>query len=562
MKKIEYPGNDDLRGLVRFSTEDGLIWLGESRMLLLHVATMAGLRRELILSVGVDDARRTIIRMGYEAGLRDAEIVRRIRRNDDDLDAYIAGPQLFMLEGGERVFPLRVEMDVQSGSFYGEFRSENSWEAESHLREFGQTDYPVCWMRAGYASGYTSGFLGRQVLMKEIECAACGADHCTLVGKPAEEWEDEEDYASYFTPEQAPKTSTRREKPTAARNGGVILPGLVGRSAGFRQACDLIARAAGTDVTVLLLGETGVGKERFVRALHQLNRRRDQPFVAVNCAAIPHELIESDLFGVEKGAYTGATASRRGKFERADGGTLFLDEIGEMPLAAQAKLLRALQEGEIERLGDERVRKVNVRVVAATNIDLTQAVKDGRFRADLFYRLCVFPIHIPPLRERLADLQPLIDTLIERFSVVHNKPVRGVSDMALRLLKRYTWPGNIRELENMLERAIILAPEDGWIEAVHLSTPLESARAGSSGIGRTGALESASVANPSHQSLVEHVLNSGLSFEELETLVLQESVNLSGGSFARAARALGMTSPQLRYRLRKRRAATLAAPEH
>ena len=197
--------------------------------------------------------------------------------------------------------------------------------------------------------------------------------------------------------------------------------------------------------------------------------------MAVNCAALPHDLIESELFGAEKGAYNGATAMRLGKFKRANGGTLFLDEIGELPLAAQAKILRVLPEGEIERLGGEQTRKVNVRIVAATNLDLEDAVRRGRFRADLFYRLNVYPIVIPPLRERTPDIPPMVAAMMAKYSALHAKLLGGVSDSAMAALKRYQWPGNVRELENLIERGVILAAADCWIELHHLFRSLETA---------------------------------------------------------------------------------------
>jgi transcriptional regulator with GAF, ATPase, and Fis domain len=285
--------------------------------------------------------------------------------------------------------------------------------------------------------------------------------------------------------------------------------------------------------------------------LHQMSPRKDAPFVAVNCAAIPHDLIESELFGVEKGAFTGAHASRAGKFERAEGGTLFLDEIGEMPLAAQAKLLRALQEGEIERLGDERTRKVNVRVVAATNVDLAQAVQQGRFRPDLYYRVNVYPIQIPPLRERLSDLRQLVDALVKKFNHQHGKHVQGVSDKGFIALHAHGWPGNVRELENVIERGVVLAPQQGWIDAHHLFLSLEAVLARESGISESGCLEDRGTAEDALRQLCDHVLRSGIALEELERSVMRTCVEQEGGNIASAARRLGMTRPKLSYRLQR-----------
>jgi len=325
---------------------------------------------------------------------------------------------------------------------------------------------------------------------------------------------------------------------------------LIGNSPGFRHAYSLVSRAAGTNVTVLLLGETGVGKERFARALHQLSPRSDKPFVAVNCAALPDDLVESELFGVEKGAYTGATVSRMGKFERADGGTLFLDEIGELPLAAQAKLLRVLQEGELERLGDDHVRRVHVRLVTATNADLQTAVREGRFRADLYYRLNVYPVVIPPLRDRLCDIPQLVASMLERFCALHGKRLLGCTDRAMRELRRYDWPGNVRELENLIERGVILAPAHGRIEAEHLFVGRLPSEAEGEGIGESGEL--CATAAPPDDSLCHQVLSAGLSLDEVEEMLIQYAVAQAGGNLASAARTLGMTRPQLSYRLKKR----------
>jgi transcriptional regulator with PAS, ATPase and Fis domain len=327
------------------------------------------------------------------------------------------------------------------------------------------------------------------------------------------------------------------------------VPKLIGASAAFLRTYDLLERAAGTQVTVLLLGETGVGKERFARTLHELSPRKNGPFVAVNCAAIPEELIESELFGVERGAFTGAHAPRAGKFERADGGTLFLDEVGELSLAAQAKLLRVLQEGEIERLGGEQVRKINVRLVAATNVDLQQAVESGRFRRDLFYRLNVYPIHIPPLRERISDIPLLVEAMIERFQSLHGKKIAGISDKAMLALKAYRWPGNVRELENMIERGVILAPNHGTIEAEHLFAGNGSEEARAHILGTSGGLEEKS--GETHADLADALLERGVPLESFERLVLQRAVERARGNLSAAARLLGLTRPQLSYRLRK-----------
>ena len=231
--------------------------------------------------------------------------------------------------------------------------------------------------------------------------------------------------------------------------------GMVAASAGMRQVVEAVERVAPTPSTVLVTGETGVGKELVARAIHARSGHRDGLFVALNCAAIPSDLLEAELFGVVRGAFTGATDTRPGKFELADGGTLFLDEIGDMPAAMQAKLLRTLQEGTVERLGSNVPRHVDTRIVAATHRDLPGMVEDNSFRADLYYRLNVFPIHVPPLRERRQDIAPLALGMVERFAAREGRQVR-LEESAVRRLEGYAWPGNVRELNNVLERAVIL----------------------------------------------------------------------------------------------------------
>jgi DNA-binding NtrC family response regulator len=232
--------------------------------------------------------------------------------------------------------------------------------------------------------------------------------------------------------------------------------GMIGQCAAMQEVAARIRKAAPTDATVLIQGESGTGKELVARALHELSTRRDAPIIAVNCAAIPDNLIESELFGHEKGAFTGAVATHRGLVEVADGGTLFLDEIGELPAAAQARLLRVLQEGEIRRVGSPHARKVNIRLIAATHRNLQQRVSDGEFRADLYFRLRVMEINLPPLRERGDDLPVLAEFLLAKACTRLNRAPLGFAPATLAAIRAYAWPGNVRELENAIERAVIL----------------------------------------------------------------------------------------------------------
>jgi len=232
---------------------------------------------------------------------------------------------------------------------------------------------------------------------------------------------------------------------------------IVGESSGLRNVLQLVEMVAATDATVLLLGETGTGKELIARAIHERSRRFKQPFVTLNCAAIPSSLFESELFGHERGAFTGANMQRAGRLELADRGSLFLDEVGDMPLELQPKLLRTLQERTYERLGSARPRDIDVRLVAATNCNLEQMVEEKRFRRDLYYRLNVFPIRIPPLRERREDIPLLVEHFTQKYARRMNKQIDTIPESTMQKLERWSWPGNVRELENLIERSVILS---------------------------------------------------------------------------------------------------------
>jgi transcriptional regulator with GAF, ATPase, and Fis domain len=255
------------------------------------------------------------------------------------------------------------------------------------------------------------------------------------------------------------------------------LEGIIGTSPAIREVLSHVSRVAPTDSTVLITGETGTGKELVARAIHKRSPRSARAFVAVNCAAIPSSLIASELFGHEKGAFTGALQRRQGRFELADGGTIFLDEVGELPAETQVMLLRVLQEREFERVGGSRPIRVNARVIAATNRDLHSAVADGTFRADLFYRLNVFPLDVPALRERRADVPLLVEYFIHRYAKRAGKRIRSVTHETSGLLQSYDWPGNIRELQNVIERAVIvsdsetLSVDERWLSGHRSPTP-------------------------------------------------------------------------------------------
>jgi two-component system, NtrC family, response regulator AtoC len=306
---------------------------------------------------------------------------------------------------------------------------------------------------------------------------------------------------------------------------------VVAQSDKMQAVLALVERVAATNATVLLGGESGVGKDLVARAIHEHSQRAAGPFVKINSTAIPENLLESELFGYEKGAFSGATTSKPGKFEMADRGTLFLDEIGDVPPATQVKLLRVLQDREFERLGGTKTLKVDVRLIAATNRDLRAAIEEGAFREDLYYRLNVVAIDIPPLREHREDIPALANFFLEKFSRESNQTLRKFKPEALRKLIDYHWPGNVRELENIITRAATLAPGD-VLDApdIHFDSGSPSRRAGSN---------------------VSHALPLGMTLEKWEEEMIREALRQANGNKSQAARALGLSRNALRYRLSK-----------
>jgi len=554
-------GFDDLISALRFSPKEGRIWLDSDRVALIHMSSLGFLREQAIKKLGLNDARAVLTRMGYSAGIKDAVIARKLRTRDSILDAFLVGPQLHSLHGLLLAEPVRAEGDTETGQFYGEFIWHHCFDAVNHLEAFGKTDFPVCWMQLGYAIGYTSAFMGRPVIYKEVECLAKEDPHCRIVGKPLDEWDAEEikDEKSALQPQMVMSRSSSSQTQSKLMAGSVKtdkdksspLDNLLGTSPGFITTCHLIQKVADTSATVLLLGATGVGKGKFARALHEISNRADQPFIALNCAAIPENLIESELFGVEKGAFTGATESRPGRFERAHNGTLFLDEVGTLSLSAQIKLLRALQEREIERVGDTSTRKVDVRIIAATNMDLHAAVKEGVFREDLLFRLNVFPIHIPPLKDRREDIPILMDHFLKLFSSRHGKHITGFSNLAVDALYLHDYPGNIRELENLIERAVILAQDNQPIDLSHLFLSEEAIDSMLLKLDPTGAIKSKQD-TVQEKSLLDEVLSQHIPIDDIEYGLITEAIKRANGNLSEAARMLGVKRAYVSYRIKNR----------
>jgi len=302
---------------------------------------------------------------------------------------------------------------------------------------------------------------------------------------------------------------------------------IIGRSAPMQEIFATVERVAPTRATVLLAGESGVGKDLIARAIHFKSPRRDRPLVKINCTALPENLMESELFGYEKGAFTGANASKPGRFEQADTGTAFLDEIGDVPPAIQVKLLRVLQEREFERLGSNKTRHIDVRIIAATNQDLRAALEQGTFREDLYYRLNVVPLNIPPLRERPEDIPFLAEHFVKKLAAANASPVESISEGAIHRLLEYHWPGNVRELENVIERSLVLCSGTRLeAEDVRLDT-----------------------APRARERTATDFLPEGMTLDEYEQSIIREALRRAAGNKSQAARLLGLTRNALRYRL-------------
>ena len=470
-----------LAELLDFRPELGTIRLHDQRVVILSAAAMGLMKKELIDTLGRDVARRVMLRFGYADGYHDAVNMRERSRWSDPVEGLREGAVLHTLEGIARVEILRLERD-ETGGFDMEVAWHDSYTAQQHLHHYGRSDEPVCWSLVGYATGYASACLGQEVYFRETACLGEGAKRCTVIGRDAAAWGDDieqlrADFQGADLAEEVQRLhdAVRRQAQELAKRERLLerrerelnllrerinqhaeSHHFVARSPAMQEVLELAGQVAPLDTTVLVFGESGTGKEFVVKMIHDQSRASG-PFVSVNCAALTETLLESELFGHVRGAFTGAMRDKPGLFEVASNGTLFLDELGEVAPSVQAKLLRALQEREIRRVGGERTIKVNTRVVAATNRDLRAAVAAGTFREDLYFRLSAFVISIPPLRDRREDIPLLAHQFVQRAATRMDKDVRTVSAEAMTLLVNYEWPGNVRELEHAIERGVILA---------------------------------------------------------------------------------------------------------
>ena len=533
----------NIQELAEFDANEGIIRLAGNRVLMIDATALGILRKGLIEHFGVTVARAVLTRFGYVHGWRLAESVQDQFKFDSDEEPYLAVGRIGMIEG-----LFRLKSDSLDPLSVNGLTLLSSYEAEQHIAHMGRSETPVCWMICGLFSGYLSCITKTDIYVLEERCIGQGDAACHLLARRLEEWgEDRSEELRFFRQEQLQVwidtslhqiTGTlkevekkllerRRLLSRIVRDADIEDPfGIVAKSPSMRRLIDLARRVATVDTTLLITGESGTGKERIARFVHDQSPRAKGPFIAINCGAITETLLESELFGHARGSFTGAVQNRPGLFEAANGGTLLLDEIGEVSPGMQVKLLRALQEREIRRVGENKNRPVDVRVIAATNRELTGDIVTGRFRKDLYYRLNVVELHVPALRDRREDILPLARVLLAEAVMRLKRPVTGLSPRAADQLLRYSWPGNVRELENAMERAVALAR----VSRTDLDDLPEEVRQ--------------AIAIPSISGGVK-------ALEDVEKEYIMAALNLNGGNQSSTAEQLGIGTATLYRKLRK-----------
>ena len=533
----------DLREMLDFEPKGGVIRFAGDRAVLFNTVALGLLRRELVETLGQLTARGILTRFGYAHGWRTAEALRQQFEWDSEHEWQLAGGRVHQLQGFLIYEPVPRESG-EAPKALAQSIWRDSYEAQEHLVHLGPSTEPVCWTLAGFASGYLSCVHGRRILCFEEKCVAKGDGYCLMVGRPEEEWQNcpssDRRFFDRMCLDEVLNDVTEKlkaaEQRLAARKRQLArvtvqepATGIVANSERMQRVVEEARRVARVDSTVLITGESGVGKEAIARFIHEESARAARPFVAINCAAVPESLIESELFGHVRGSFTGATQDRIGLFESANGGTLLLDEVGDLPLPVQVKLLRVLQEREFRRVGENRSRRVDVRVLGATLRDLPGEVAAGRFRNDLYYRLRVIEIRIPPLRERRDDVLPIARQVLADTASRMKLHVSGFTPAAADQLLRWGWPGNVRELQNVVERALVLA-RGNRIEVEDLP---DDVRQSTPGIGSPGVLTS---------------LRTLADVERSHILSVLESVN---GNRTKAASILGIGPATLFRKLKE-----------
>ena len=469
---------EDLRikELVSLSPDNGFPMFLSHRIMLVSMAGIGRLAKDLIRSLGHEKMDVIFTRFGYEVGLAAAITVSDSYDFESPVEKFRAASQLLSMSGMGALEFLDLNYDTETRHMTFRATCRDSFEANIWLHSFGPSEEPVCGIIAGVLGGFAATVTGIEMLVRETACVTRGEKICTFQGKPVVEWGlQPEEVRQYFAIdtigeelERMRSTIHQARKEMARQSAQIRMlkgqknqheaeeEGLIFRSDSMARVLTLAEKVAPTRSTVLIQGESGTGKEVLARFIHRRSEGADAPFLAINCAALPPNLLESELFGHVKGAFTGADRDNRGLFVEAGQGTLFLDEVGELPLELQAKILRALQEKEVRPVGGVRDVPVHARIVAATNRDLKDMVAQNLFREDLFYRLAVFPLVVIPLRQRRQDILLLARHFLNRLNSQH----AGFSPSAVRKMEAYEWPGNVRELENWVEYAHVMAGEE------------------------------------------------------------------------------------------------------
>lgn len=529
-----------LEDIVTFS--EGIVSLHGRRLVLHDIHAMAQLRKDLVNSIGSEQTRKILARFGYYWGKADAAAMERIIDWDSKDEMLRAGPHLHALQGVART-DIKEMIVGEDGSFRMDVIWHDSAEADEQLIELGVSKKSGCWIMEGYASGYASYCLRKPVYFREESCRCRGDKVCEVIGKDLDSWgEEAKQFIKDFESEDFQgkvedlMTELRKKTLELARQQKRLqriiplniknTPEL--RSKLYQQVLETASRVARFDSSVLITGESGVGKEVIARFIHDSSPRKHKQFVGMNCAALPETLLTSELFGHVAGSFTGAVRDRVGLFEEANGGTILLDEIGDISPALQIALLRVLQEKQVRRVGDNRNRPVDVRVIASTNQPLKQFIREGRFREDLYYRLRVVEIEIPPLRDRKVDILPLARFFVARLAGKLKIVNLKLGPASIRHLEGYCWPGNIRELENVLERAAVLT-DDGWIRPEHLPQELSKPE-GRTGFGADG---------------------DAMTMDEMERAHIRKVLEMTDGNRSKAADILGIGKTTLWRKLKE-----------
>lgn len=512
----------------------------QGRRLVLHdLHAMAELRRDLVRMLGTENTRQVLTRFGYWWGKADAAAMKRIFKWRSTEELIQAGPRLQSISGTAKALVKHLTVEP----FCMEILWYESAEIFESLANNETHQESSCWILCGYTSGFCSFCLNKEIYFIEEQCICKGDRICLAIGRDKDSWgekiaphlpffkntdiQDRIEQLSESIRIKSFQLNEQRRKDAVKNPTSTPLIQPEIRSTSYLRVLHLAERVAPYDSALLITGETGTGKEVLARHIHSLSNRKDHTFLPINCGALPETLLESELFGHTAGAFTGANRERAGIFEDATGGTVFLDEIGDISPSLQVKLLRVLQEHEIVRVGENRARPVDVRIMAATNRNLHQLILEDKFREDLYYRLAVVEIHTPPLRERVEDILPLARFFVKLFSKSLKMPQLRLDASCLDFLQSYTWPGNIRELENAIERAALLC-SDSIIRPENLNL-------------RSNYL----------QYSVPTSENSALSLEQLEARHITSVLKLTQGNHRKACEILGISAATLWRKLKK-----------